>query len=114
MIAGLLDLTINKGSTFYRAFTWKDDAGTPINITGWTIQCDVRKSTSGAFVFSLGGSITDGAAGAFQFLLSDETTNTLQNGLYRYDVIFDKDDGTRTDPVISGNVTVSGVYSQKS
>lgn len=113
MIAGQLDLTINKGSTFYRALTWKDDAGTPINMTGWTIQCDVRKSTSGAYVFSLGGSITDAAAGEFQFLLSDETTDTLQTGNYKYDVIFDKGDGTRTDPVISGNVTVAGVYSQK-
>lgn len=113
MIAGQLDITINKGSTFYRTFTWTDEAGTPIDITGWTIQADVRKSVSGAYIFSLGASITDGASGAFQFLISDETTDTLQAGSYKYDVVFEKTDGTRTDPVIGGHVIVSGVYSQK-
>jgi hypothetical protein len=112
MIAAELDLTIHKGTTFYRSFIWKDEAGTPINMTGWSVEADVRKTTSSALAFTLGASITDASGGEFEFDISDEDTKALQAGTYYYDVIFDKGDGTRTEPVMSGSVTVTGIYSQ--
>ena len=112
MIAAEQDFTIHKTSSFYRSFIWKDENGTPIPMTDWTVDADVRKTTSSALAFTLGASIVDEAGGEFQFLISDETTKTLQAGEYYYDVIFNKPDGTRTEPVMSGKITVEGVYSQ--
>jgi hypothetical protein len=113
MIAGKLDLEIKKGCTFYKVLTWEDSAGTPIDITGWTPQCDARKSLSGDVEFDLGVTVTDGAAGEFTMEISDEDTAELTAGSYRYDLIFDKPDGTRSEPVIEGRVVVKQVNSQK-
>lgn len=113
MIAGDLDLTIRKGCTFHKAFTWTDSASVAIDLTGWTINADVRRSANSGVVFDLGANITSAAAGQFAFDITDEVTQTLPEGKYKYDVIFDKDDGTRSEPVMKGTLTVEQVISQK-
>ena len=118
MIAGDLDFTIKKGCTFLRSFNYLDENLVAVPITGWTPQCDCRVTTNGtigsAVIFDLGASVTNGATGEVTFEISDEDTALLDAGTYTYDLIFGKPDGTRTEPIIQGMVTVVQVNSQHS
>jgi len=42
------DITINQGATFELTITWKDSAGTAINLTGYTARMQVRETYSSA------------------------------------------------------------------
>jgi len=43
MLAGLLDLTIEQGSTFNLVMTYEDENGDPINLTGMTARMQLRR-----------------------------------------------------------------------
>lgn len=42
MPATQLDLTFEQGATFAMTVTWKSDAGTPVDLTGYTAKMQVR------------------------------------------------------------------------
>lgn len=46
MAAARYDFEIEQGTTFVLAFSWKDEAGTPIPLTGYTARMQVRHSVS--------------------------------------------------------------------
>ena len=68
MQAGVYDIHIDQGANWSLSLTWKDDAGTPINLTGYTARMQIRKSyDSTATKLSLtspsGGIVLGGSAG---------------------------------------------------
>lgn len=44
MSAKRIDITIWQGSKWYPIFTWTDDEGDPVDITGWSGKMDIRHS----------------------------------------------------------------------
>lgn len=44
MPAGLYDMVCEQGATFSRTITWKDAAGDPVNLTGYSARMQVRPS----------------------------------------------------------------------
>jgi hypothetical protein len=112
MIPASQKITIYKGVDFYFQLTWKDSTETAIPITGWTVQCDVRKSPTGDVEFSLNPEITDGAAGEVTMELTKTETDALTAGRYRYDLVFTTSAGERVGPLISGPVVVTELNSQ--
>lgn len=66
MVAAVHDITIEQGATFQLNLVWKDGAGTPINLTGYTARMQVRrKYTSETALLSFtteNGAITLGGA----------------------------------------------------
>lgn len=46
MPAASHDFEIEQGATLLKTVTWKDDNGTPINLTGCTARLQARSSTS--------------------------------------------------------------------
>ena len=90
MPAGRHDLTIEQGATFQRTFTWKDAAGTPVNLTGYTATMQVRQShLSAAPLITLttaAGITLGGAAGTVVARMTDEQTDTLPAGNWRWDL----------------------------
>ncbi len=54
MSAGLYDITIEQGADWRMTMTWKDAAGVPINLAGYTGRMQVRESWgSRAKIFDL-------------------------------------------------------------
>jgi hypothetical protein len=82
MPAGKHDIIIEQGATFRRVITWKDSAGVPINLTGYTAKMQVRERVGSSTVvlecstantrITLGGS-----AGTITIVAQDEVTVLL-------------------------------------
>lgn len=47
-MSGRYDLTVEQGATFGLSLTWKDAAGTPIDLTGYSARAHIRSMTQSA------------------------------------------------------------------
>ena len=88
------DIEINQGATYELTVTWKDSAGTAINLTGYSARMQVRETYSSAStIVSLtnGSGITlGGAAGTIAILISATTTAALTapfSGVYDLELV---------------------------
>jgi hypothetical protein len=82
MPAGKHDIIIEQGATFRRVITWKDSAGVPINLTGWSAKMQVRERVRDGDVVlecsTANGRITlGGTAGTITIVAQDEVTALL-------------------------------------
>lgn len=48
MAAGKYDITIEQGADFVEVWTWKDENGSPVNLTGYSARMMVRKKVEDA------------------------------------------------------------------
>ncbi len=95
--AGKLNLVIEQGATFNPTMTYKDAAGVPIDLTGYTARMQIRESIEDvAFLEELttentGASqiILGGVAGTIVLLFNDiETTGMAwESGVYDLELI---------------------------
>jgi len=84
MLAGIYNIHIEQGSTYSLNLTWKDDAGNPIDLTGYEARMKVRKSYSGPVVLSLtsdSGIVLGGALGTI-----DVTATALETSQIALDL----------------------------
>jgi len=95
MSAGQYNFTIEQGADFLRTFTWKDAAGDPIDIGGYTFRMMARNDYDDALpVISLstvsppgGIAITgDGSAGQFTISMAAAITALLNFSSIMYDL----------------------------
>lgn len=111
MAAGLYRVWCEQGATFNLFFTWKDSAGTPINLTGMTGRMQVRPSkTSNDLIFSFttsnGRMSLGGVAGTVTVTATAADTETLDPAQYVYDL--EIVNGPVVYRVIEGSFTVDG------
>lgn len=81
-MAGDWALHIEQGATFDVTLTWKDSAGTPVDLTGYSARAQVRSMhTSATPIVDMtvgGGQLAlGGAAGTIRILLTDTVTAAL-------------------------------------
>lgn len=111
-----LNLTIRQGATFGPIVcTLKDAGNTPINITGYTVRAQIRKTPTSRKATGCAAvtAIVNGAAGQFSFEFTDAATAALIAGdseaspesLYYWDLELEQPD-TRVIPVLYGEVKV--------
>lgn len=91
MPAGNYDITIEQGATFSLVFTWRDSAGSLVNVTGYSARMQVRKSPSSPTVLldlsTTGGGITlGGTNGTITLSASAATTAALSPSPAVYDL----------------------------
>jgi hypothetical protein len=92
-LGNTFNITINQGATFELTITWKDSAGTAINLSGYTARMQVREtyaSTSPIVSLTNGAGITlGGAAGTIAIVISATTTTALTapfSGVYDLEI----------------------------
>lgn len=81
----------DQGSTVDVTMTWKDETGTPINLTGYTARMQLRPSVSSSTVTleltTVNGRIVlGGVAGTIQLLVPATTMAGLRPDSYEYDL----------------------------
>lgn len=87
-----LDIEIKKGTTFQVPFTWTDENGLPIDITGWEVRMQVRSeqaaTTTLLDISTVSGEITlsDPTNGEFTITLSDTVTSAFSWVVGVYDI----------------------------
>ena len=90
--AGSYDFVADQGATFSRVITWKDSAGVPVNLLGYTARMQLRSQidTAGAAVFELttdNNRITlGGTAGTITLLAAATATAAIPADTYVYDL----------------------------
>lgn len=95
-IAATVNITCYKGDTMALTYTLTDtSSGDPIDLSGATIEMQVRQGTAGATSL-LTLSLTDGitVSGAGNNIVGISKVITLSAGTYRYDMQFTLADGT--------------------
>lgn len=105
------DIEIKQGATYQLTVTWKDSAGTAINLTGYTARMQVRETySSSSTIVSLtssSGITLGGSAGTIAILISATTTAALTapfSGVYDLEVVDASGVVTR---LLEGAATVS-------
>lgn len=76
---GALDLTLSQGATLGPlVLTLKDSTGTAVDLTGYTVAAEARRSYSDKNeLFTLTCTVTDAANGIMTITVTDETTANL-------------------------------------
>lgn len=89
-----LDIVVEQGATFDVTLTWKDSAGDPIDITGYSARMDIRanidEDTAIHSMTSANGDIVLGdAAGTIQLLITAADTEAFdfQTAVYDLELI---------------------------
>lgn len=111
MPAATYDFEIEQGATFSLSFRWKDDAGVPIPLTGYTARMQVRASVSAPVPLlelsvANGRLVIDAPAGRVTIALDPATTAAMawKRGVYDLELVSPAGDVVR---LVSGAVTVS-------
>lgn len=102
-MAQKLNLVVDQGATFNTVFTVNDDAGAPINFSGYTGRSQMRKHYTSSNSVSFG--VTLSSNGSVTLSLSANTTDNLVPGRYVYDL--EVINGDIVSRVVEGIVTVT-------
>lgn len=91
MPAGIYDFIIERGETFTRVITWKDENSTAINLTGYTARMQLRGSRGEpSLALSLttenSGISLGGIAGTITITISASQTASFESRSYVYDL----------------------------
>jgi hypothetical protein len=84
------NIVIDQGFDFSTIFGLEDArTNSALNITGYGITSQLRKSPSSSTAVSFASSIVDPLVGAIKISLTDEQTLNLRPGRYVYDVMLE-------------------------
>lgn len=105
------DIVVLQNATYRMQITATQSGGTPINLSGYTIDSDIASKLSGEHVATFATNIVNAASGIFQLSLAPTVTSGIETGVYDYDVSVTEGSGDRYY-WLKGNVTVSGTVSR--
>lgn len=121
MIAGVYNITIEQGTTFYRLIDVMEpdvldpDEYDPFNLTGYTARMQIRRtlesttpmvSLTSPTVNGNGITVMDGANNAISINMTDTTTSSLTtSGVYDLEII--KTSTGAVSRLIQGTITLS-------
>jgi hypothetical protein len=107
-MASYAELIVDQGSTFNTILTLTDDTtNLPINVSGYSINANVKKSyysVNNTAVFT--STINDAANGNVSISISSDTSSNIKAGRYVYDVKITSP-GSVVTRVIEGILTVT-------
>ena len=82
------NIVIEQGFDFSSSFALGDSrTNTGINITGYGVTAQLRKSPTSSKSVSFASTIVDSEVGIIELSLTDEQTSDIKQGRYVYDVL---------------------------
>ena len=100
------ELSIDQGSTFLSTVDLVADDGTPINLTGYTLASQIRKSYYSLNpTANLTITVLNAAAGNVTISLDAANTSNIRAGRYLYDIKMQSNIGVVTR-IVEGIVTI--------
>ena len=101
---------VYRGATFSEQIEWKDESGTPVNLTGFTARLHMRETLEAADPFLTlttenGGITLGGVAGTIELLASATQTTaiTATSGVYDLELV----SGANVTRLLEGLVIIS-------
>lgn len=105
-MATISNLFVDAGSTYSNTITVSASNGQPLNLTGYSVASQMRKSYGSSTVHSFTASILDATTGKVRLQLTDEQSAVIPAGRWLYDVEISSPSGAVTR-VVEGIVTVT-------
>ena len=101
------DITIQQGADFQLVLNYKDPVDAPIDLTGYTVQSQIRDRPNGVLKQDFTALITDPVAGEITLSLTHDQTALLESCVpWHYDVLIESPGGV-VDRIIQGKVKIS-------
>ena len=104
-MAGFVELTLEQGANFNTVLDLKDSAGGILNLSGYSVAAQMRKSYYSTTATSFTMTISDAAAGQITMAMSAANTASVTPGRYVYDILLTSGSGIKTR-IIEGIITV--------
>lgn len=89
------DIVVLQNATFRLRLTATQSGGTPVNLSGYTIDSDICGASTGQQVATFIPTIVSAASGIVELNLPPATSSGIQVGRYLYDVSATQPDGDR-------------------
>ena len=101
------NLSVDQGSTFGAEIDVTDSSGDPLDLTGYTVAGQMRKTYSSTTATNFTGQVQSATGGTVRISLSATETNALKAGRYVYDTEITKTATGEVTRVIEGQVDVT-------
>ena len=85
-MATISNLVVDQGTTFSSIIALTNQDGTPMDLEGYTVKSQFRKSYQSSSAVNFTASIYDAAAGQVLLKLDPSDTTNIQAGRYLYDI----------------------------
>jgi hypothetical protein len=105
-MATISNLFVDAGSDYSNIITVSATNGQALNLTGYTVASQMRKSYGSSTVFNFTSSVYEAANGKVRLQLPAATSSSIPAGRWLYDVEITSPSGTKTR-VVEGIVTIT-------
>lgn len=95
-MATISNLVIDQGTTFSSIISLTQQDGTPMDLTGYTVKSQFRKSYQSSSATSFTASVYDATAGKIRLQLVPTDTTSIQAGRYLYDIELTSSSGEKS------------------
>lgn len=110
-MATVANIFVDRDSDYSNIITVSSSSGAPLNLTGYTVASQIRKSYSSSIAYNFTSSIFNAASGQVRLQLAASASRDIPPGRYLYDVEITSPSGTKTR-VVEGIVTVTPEITQ--
>ena len=100
------NITIDQGTDFSSAIDVTDADGDAVNLTGYTVKGQIRKTYTSSTAVDLTCAVSNAAAGIISIALTAAQSNAMKYGRYVYDVEITSSGGAKTR-VLEGQVEIT-------
>jgi len=100
------NLSVDQGSTFSAEIDVTDSSGDPLDLAGYTVAGQLRKTYSSTTSTSFTSSVFSASGGVVKIELNATTTNALKAGRYVYDVEITKTSTSEITRIVEGQLEV--------
>ena len=100
------NIFIDQGTDFTMTVDVQNALGNALDLTGYTIAAQIRKTYGSSNVTAVFTTAHNGANGQVTMSLPDATTAAIESGRYVYDLMIESGAGEKTR-VIEGQATVT-------
>lgn len=105
-MATVANLEIDQGSDWVSEITLENDDNTPMQLNGFTVYSQFRKSFGSLIGYSFVASVLDEQNGKISLSLSGVTSSGIRPGRYLYDIEIISETNIKTR-VVQGIVTIN-------
>jgi hypothetical protein len=110
-MATISNLFVDAGSSYSNIITVASSTGAPLNLAGYTVKSQLRKSYQSSVAYNFNASVLNAQAGQVRLELTPTQSEAIPPGRYLYDVEITSPTSSRTR-VVEGVVTVTPQITQ--
>ena len=110
-MATVSNLFVDAGASYSNIITVAATNGQPLNLTGYNVASQMRKSYQSSTAYNFTASVYDAATGKVRLQLTPTQSEAIPAGRWLYDVEITSPSGSKTR-VVEGIVTVNPQITQ--